>query len=114
VLDAAALAELLKIVGGRREDLLELIDSFLEDAPKLLGDMQRALAAGDAGLLQRAAHTLKSISADVGAQGLSRLCQALEAQAKAGEVTGAAERLALAEAEYAQVQVALAGVRAEP
>ena len=111
VLDQAALDELRKTVGGKQEYFLELIDSYSEDAPKLLGDMRRGLASGDSRLLQRAAHTLKSISADVGALGLSRLCKTLEEQGKAGTLERAEELIAEAEAAYALVQEALTAVR---
>jgi len=54
------------------EMLVEVIDSYLEDAPKLL-HVSTAIAQGDAALRQ-ATHTLNSTSASV--LQLSKFCRA--------------------------------------
>src|SRR4029450_2884431 len=53
--------------GGDPASLAELIDTYLADAPGLLMVMRDALAAREAAGLRRAAHTLKSTSAALGA-----------------------------------------------
>src|SRR6185503_19357216 len=45
----------------------ELVDTFLDDSPRLLADMRQALADGNAETLRRSAHSLKSNSASLGA-----------------------------------------------
>jgi HPt (histidine-containing phosphotransfer) domain-containing protein len=66
-----------------------LIGIFLEDAPKLLVELQQEADKGDADGIRRAAHTLKSNSATFGAMKLSALCADLEKQGKAGTITNA-------------------------
>jgi signal transduction histidine kinase/CheY-like chemotaxis protein len=46
-------------VGGDPEMMKELAQLFIDECPKLVGDVRRALDAGDAGALRIAAHTLK-------------------------------------------------------
>jgi HPt (histidine-containing phosphotransfer) domain-containing protein len=111
ILDPAALANLQEMVGGDDEFLIDLIDTFLADAPQMLADLYQALADGDAVLLRRSAHSLKSNSAEFGATALSALCRELEEMGKAGTLGEANEKVAQAEAEYAKVQAALEKIR---
>jgi CheY-like chemotaxis protein len=113
VLDPAALDNLWEMAGGDPAFLAELIDTFLEDAPQLLAQIQQAVQQGDATLLRRAAHSLKSNSAEFGAQGLSSLCRDLEAVGKTGTVQGVGETVAQAVDEYEQVTAALEIARRE-
>jgi len=110
VLDPAALSSLSDIMGGDKY-MFELIDSFLEDAPQLLADMQKALEEECAGDLRLAAHSLKSNCADFGAAVLSNLCRDLENLGKAEDLDGAGEKLALAGVEYDNVKTALLALR---
>jgi CheY-like chemotaxis protein/HPt (histidine-containing phosphotransfer) domain-containing protein len=107
VLDPKALEKLRNMVGGDTEFLAELIDTFLEDAPLLLEEMQQALWADDAAVLRRAAHNLKSNSAEFGATLLHELCRELEEMGKAGTMVGAAEKVEQASVEFNRVQSAL-------
>jgi CheY-like chemotaxis protein len=85
----------------------EVIEVFNEDAPKLLHDMQQALTTNDADLFRRAAHSLKSNSAEFGAVKLSEMAKELEMLGKAGRLTEVSEKVARAEAEYEKVKEAL-------
>jgi HPt (histidine-containing phosphotransfer) domain-containing protein len=107
VLDPVALESLRATVGGDSEFLIELIDTFLEDAPMLLADLGQAAEQGDADELRLAAHSLKSNSADFGARALAALCKELEMMGKTGALDGAVERVAQVEAEYERVKIAL-------
>ncbi len=109
--DPAALGTLLETTGGDPAFLAELIDSYVEDTPRLLAAIRRAVDAGDGESLHRAAHTLKSNSATFGALTLAALCRDLEGQGKTGMLDGAAERVAQVEAEYAKVRQALEETR---
>ena len=80
-IDDAAFAELLETVGGDREFLAELVDTYLADSPGLFAELRAAIAADDAATARRAAHTLKSTSASFGANGLAAQCREIEAMA---------------------------------
>ncbi len=111
VLDPAAIANLRDMVGGEPEDLAELIDSFLEDAPVLLANIAKAVDTGDAVALRLHAHSLKSNAADFGAQELAELCKQLEMAGKNGEMAGTAVLLTRAQTIYPDVAAALAQLR---
>jgi signal transduction histidine kinase/CheY-like chemotaxis protein/HPt (histidine-containing phosphotransfer) domain-containing protein len=111
VLDAIALANLQSLVGGGPDGLAMLIDSFLEDAPSLLLELEQHIQAGDAPEVRRVAHSLKSNGADFGASTFADLCKELEAMGKSGTLDGAAELAARIETEYGRVRAALAEVR---
>jgi HPt (histidine-containing phosphotransfer) domain-containing protein len=110
-LDRAALAELEELVGGDPEFLAEMFDTFLEDGPKLMAEMQTAAATGDAAALRRAAHTLKSNSRTFGASALSDLCQEIEERAATGKLDGLAPLVVRAATSYPGVAAALRAER---
>jgi PAS domain S-box-containing protein len=107
VLDPVALERLREMAGGDAGFLQEMIETFLADAPGMLAEMRQSLEREDAATLRRAAHSLKSNSADFGARALYDLCRELEMMGKAGALEGAAGKLASVEAEWAQVRAAL-------
>jgi signal transduction histidine kinase/DNA-binding response OmpR family regulator/HPt (histidine-containing phosphotransfer) domain-containing protein/PAS domain-containing protein len=111
VLDQAALNNLLVAVGGEFEYLDQLIEAFLQDAPQLLAELQTHVAAGNADGTRRIAHGLKSNGTDMGATVFSDLCRDLEALAKSGVLTGAADLAVQIAAEYERVRAALEAVR---
>ena len=113
VLDPAAMESLREMIGGDAAFLAELIDTFLQDASQLLAEMHQAVERGDAAVLRRTAHSLKSTSTQFGAQDLSSLCRGLEEIGKAGTVAGAAERVVQAEKAYESVRAALEAMRRE-
>jgi PAS domain S-box-containing protein len=101
----------LRDLGG--EDFLgEVIDAFLADAPTLLATLRSSLDDGNSEELRRAAHTLKSNGATLGAKEFAELCRTLEQRAKAGELDDAAELVGRIEAEYRPLEEALAALRA--
>ncbi len=106
-IDAAVLAELLETVGGDRDFLAELVETYLADSPNLFAELRVALSSGDAAGARRAAHTLKSTSASFGAQGLAAQCREIEGAAGAGDLVGLDERIELAAASYERVEAAL-------
>ena len=111
-LDDAALAN-LRDLGG--DDFLgEVIDAFLADAPELIATLRRSLDEESSEELRRAAHTLKSNGATLGAGEFAELCRTLEQLAKTGELDGASELVDRIEQEYGPVEKALAALRSEP
>jgi HPt (histidine-containing phosphotransfer) domain-containing protein len=107
VLDRAALDALREMTGDDPAFLAELLDAYFSDSRALLAAMARALDDGSAADLGRAAHSLKSNSANVGAQRLAALCRALEEQARVGALEDAAERLEQIEVAYEAAESAL-------
>lgn len=63
---------------GEPDIVVELIDLYLEDAPRKLTSMLAAAAGANELSLKRAAHGLKGSSASVGAGQVASLCQELE------------------------------------
>jgi HPt (histidine-containing phosphotransfer) domain-containing protein len=108
-LDLDTLNALRALGEGDSADVLsELITLFLDDTPRLLAEARAAVEAGDAQVLQRAAHTLKSSGASLGALPLSALCAELETMGRESQLEGAKEKAARVEAEYERVKTALA------
>jgi signal transduction histidine kinase/DNA-binding response OmpR family regulator len=66
--------------------LARTVATYVESSSGLASQARDALQAGDAKSLARAAHTLKSSSAQLGALRLSSLCKELEARARAGSI----------------------------
>jgi CheY-like chemotaxis protein/HPt (histidine-containing phosphotransfer) domain-containing protein len=81
--------------------------TYLDDMPAGLARMKTAAEAGDAEELRRIAHSMKSSSANVGAERLSRLCKALETIGAKGTVEGTLPLLEEASGELERVVVAL-------
>ena len=110
ILDPRALANLRELVGDEAS-LRALIEVFLNDAPRLFTNLRAALAQDDPGNLRLAAHSLKSNSADYGAERLCALCARLENLGKRGELAGVSDLLDQAEAEFLRVSEALQQLR---
>jgi PAS domain S-box-containing protein len=75
------LAEMGDETTDMREEIMQL---FLESVTPLLDEIAQGVAAQDRTVLYRAAHTLKSSSAQMGAMALAALCQELERCGKSG------------------------------
>lgn len=84
-----------------------VLRSYLKDAPQLMETLRSAVRHADAERLRRAAHTLKSSSASLGALTLATLCKDLEALSLTEQVSSAVEILPVIETEYQVVQAAL-------
>jgi HPt (histidine-containing phosphotransfer) domain-containing protein len=106
ILNPTALDNLREMVGDDAF-MVELIDTFLTDTPKLIGDMEKAVTTNDPPLLRLSAHSLKANSADFGATALHKLCVQLEGLGKDGEMVGTADLVTQVRAEYNQVENAL-------
>lgn len=77
-LDPDTVSSLLESVGGDREFVAELFATFAEEAPQLMETIAAGMVSADFGELRRAAHTLKSTSASLGALRLSEVSRELE------------------------------------
>jgi HPt (histidine-containing phosphotransfer) domain-containing protein len=71
----------------------ELVETFLDDAPKLIATLRSTAADPDAGAFRRAAHTLKSNSSTFGASALAAIARDLESRGpEAASQLGALEQ----------------------
>jgi HPt (histidine-containing phosphotransfer) domain-containing protein len=90
----------------------ELIDTFLEETPRLLSKIHEAADHHDPGAMQRFAHTLKSTSATFGAKDLARLLQDIETLCREQKADDAAAKVPEVESMYVLVRRALEQERA--
>lgn len=93
IIDQDAIRRLLSVIGGDREDFVELMEEFEESTPQLVDKMTRAAAESDLDSLRISAHSLKSNGRDFGAVRLAVLCEELEHACKEGNVSGPAEKV---------------------
>jgi HPt (histidine-containing phosphotransfer) domain-containing protein len=110
-LDPRALDELRASVGGDPQFVAELIDEFLDDAPRQLLALRDSATSGDAETARRAAHTLKGNGRTFGATAFSALC--LESETAAAEVRldAVVGQLDAIDDEWSRVRTALEDVR---
>jgi HPt (histidine-containing phosphotransfer) domain-containing protein len=85
----------------------ELISTFLNDAPGLVGTLRSSLEQRNSEELRRAAHTLKSNGRTFGAIALASLSEELELSAHRGSLVNASDLVTRIEKEYARVEGAL-------
>ena len=112
--DLTVLLQLLRGLGDRAP-IAEgrLIDTYLGELPRLVAALRRALDEGDREAMHGAVHSLRSSSANMGAQRLSDLCADLEDRTRAAVPEDAAECAATIVAEGGRVGGALAERRRE-
>jgi CheY-like chemotaxis protein/HPt (histidine-containing phosphotransfer) domain-containing protein len=112
--DRGVLARRLADLGGGDQAIVvELIDIFLADTPQILTEMREGIATGGADAVHRAAHTLKSSSASLGAQSLAANCGELEMLAGAGRLDEATDYLRQIEIGYDHIKRSLQEIRVE-
>ncbi len=93
-------------VGGDLELLQELAQLFLDDYPKVMGELKKAIVSRDPELVERAAHTLKGSVSNFGADHVFDAALRLE-------TLGRNEDLATVEPAFAQLETTLAALRPE-
>lgn len=107
-LEEAVLAGLRKLQGEGDPDIIrELAEIFLEDAPARIAEIRASLESGDAGGVERAAHTLKGGAGNMGASRMSRLAAGLQEAGHGGDLSEVPGLLRDLEAELDRVRGAL-------
>jgi HPt (histidine-containing phosphotransfer) domain-containing protein len=81
-LDSEMLVQLRELMG---DDFHALVAAFLKGSAECMKDVEAAFAASDHERLRRAAHALKGMCLNMGAQSLAKALAALEAAARAGD-----------------------------
>jgi HPt (histidine-containing phosphotransfer) domain-containing protein len=104
-IDRATFDALKETAGA--EFVVELVDTFLAEAPRMLDELRGALAIGDADRFRRAAHSLKSNSNTFGALTLGDMARALELGGLTSALAADGGTLDALAQEYARVAAAL-------
>jgi PAS domain S-box-containing protein len=104
----------LKWAGGDRQLLGELVRLFLDRCPEWLAELRRALAAGDAARLHRAAHALKGNLGNLGARAACERAQRIEIMGREGQLAGADEACRALEQSLERLRPALAAFAPTP
>jgi two-component system, sensor histidine kinase and response regulator len=111
-IECGVLENLKSTFGACGQDMLAgVIRIYISDSPALLDRMGKALQNGDSNDMFKAAHALKSSSANLGANGLAGLCASVEDIARMGSTEGSESIIVRIHAEYEKVRVALEGER---
>jgi len=101
-------AALLDRVEGDEELLTEMIQLYVEDAPRTLEAMRSALYKNDLPVLERAAHSLKGSSSSLTAKTVAEAALRLEQSARRRDTNGAESCLAEIERALNELLPALA------
>jgi HPt (histidine-containing phosphotransfer) domain-containing protein len=99
--DQEVIKGLVSAVGW--EALVGVLETMINDAPRLLKGLQQALADEDAAQVRIWAHTLKSNAMTVGATALIRQFEEIESSAASGSLSAATSQAAKAQADYRQL-----------
>jgi HPt (histidine-containing phosphotransfer) domain-containing protein len=110
-IDSATFEALKQTTGA--DFVLELVDTFLQEAPAMLDELRRALAAQDADKFRRTAHSLKSNSNTFGALTLGAMARELEQGGVAKAIESGGQPLDALVQEYSRVAAALTDLQHE-
>jgi CheY-like chemotaxis protein/HPt (histidine-containing phosphotransfer) domain-containing protein len=91
----------------------KVIAAYVDDTPQHLQTLRRAIAGEDANSVRKVAHSLKSASANVGAQKLAQLCKEMEHLGRAETTEGASGLLTDMEQEFQAVRHSLTALLVE-
>lgn len=100
VLDLARLEEAFE---DDRTGIADLLELALETGKKHRRLLEEGLASADAGVVARAAHSIKGSAGTIGATIVYELAIELDQRARAGNLEGARERIDALDAAYARV-----------
>ena len=110
-IDSATFEALKQTTGA--DFVLELVDTFLQEAPAMLNELRRALAAKDADKFRRTAHSLKSNSNTFGALALGAMARELELGGISKALESGGQPLDALAQEYSRVAAALTELQHE-
>jgi signal transduction histidine kinase/CheY-like chemotaxis protein/HPt (histidine-containing phosphotransfer) domain-containing protein len=110
-IDKQVLNELVLMLDGDVDILIEIIDTFLEVSPSLIRDMKDAIRSDNAGKLKRAAHTMKAPAKQIGALKVGNLSEDLETMGRTGNLTNAKATFDKTKVEYEALEEALKALK---
>jgi CheY-like chemotaxis protein/HPt (histidine-containing phosphotransfer) domain-containing protein/signal transduction histidine kinase len=103
--DPERLEHLRSMAGEEGDGLVrEVVRLFLDTAPEQLHEMHSHFQAGDMDATARTAHRIKSSSAAIGIDSLTRLCNAIEQSIRQGNQQKAAALITHSRLEYEQAE----------
>jgi CheY-like chemotaxis protein len=106
-----ALDNIRALSASNGDALLErVLQAYLDDTPTHLHTIGQAIASGNASQMRKAAHSLKSSSANVGAEALAQRCKELEQLGRNDTTAGAAVLLAEMERSFQAARQALGAI----
>jgi two-component system sensor histidine kinase/response regulator len=89
----------------------KVISAYVDDTPALLQTLRCAIARLDCGKLRKVAHSLKSSSANVGAESLAHMCKEMETLGRSETTKGASAILIDMEHEFQAVRHSLNAIQ---
>jgi signal transduction histidine kinase/DNA-binding response OmpR family regulator/HPt (histidine-containing phosphotransfer) domain-containing protein len=111
VINRVALDKIRALSRERGDALVQkVIAAYVDDTPQQLRTLRSAIDGLDAGNVRRIAHTLKSASANVGAEALAALCKEMEHLGRADTTEGAEAILTDMEQEFQAVRHSLTAI----
>lgn len=114
VLDMTVVDELIALSDdGDPELLLDLIELFLSDSPGKLDSVAKGVQSGDLERVERAAHSLKGSSGNLGARRLQHLCESLVGRSRTGDLEGARRVATQLESVFDEARAALLRLQAQ-
>ena len=103
----------LAVVDGDRELLRQMAHWFLNQCPKLLGEIRDSVLRGDAPAVEQAAHKLNASVGSFGAQRAYQAALRLEELGEAGDVKGLQQAYPQFEEAVMRLQEAVAELAGE-
>ncbi len=108
VLDMSVVEELLSFSDdGDPELVMDLIQMFLDDGPAKVTAVTEGLAAGDLEKAERAAHSLKGSSGNLGAKLLQNACEQMQLATRYHKLDESRQLLASFTARFTEAEAAL-------
>jgi signal transduction histidine kinase/CheY-like chemotaxis protein/HPt (histidine-containing phosphotransfer) domain-containing protein len=112
--DESVAAHLHRATGGNQKLQRTLVKSFLQDAPKTLSLIRRAIAKKDAQKLASAAHALKGSISIFGAAKAVAVARELEAMGRSGHLFDAGPQFRALESEFQRIKPELQAISSVP
>jgi two-component system, sensor histidine kinase and response regulator len=112
--DAFDLEATLKRLDGDRNLLRELSGFFFEDSPVVVEQLRASLLSGNLSAVERAAHSLKGLTANVGSGPACLVAGRIEDSARKKDLTTAAANLEELGQEMARLTAALEQFQSAP
>ncbi len=112
MIDMNALDHYREATGGdTKVSIAKIIDNYLMSAVDLIGMLEDSLSENDTRTFERAAHTLKSSSATIGAKELSALAADLEHLCKLTPLSQLSPIMSRVDGEFTKASVELQTIR---
>jgi HPt (histidine-containing phosphotransfer) domain-containing protein len=111
VINLHALNNIRALSADRGAALVQrVVTAYVDDTPQHLRTLRRAIDVLDTGKLRKVAHSLKSSSANVGAEALAQMCKDMENLGRTDSTEGASGILTDMEHEFQAVRHSLSAI----